>query len=86
MPELTTSSLPAGIPLQAAESSGDVQIPFSSEQYKTLQSLAEDQGIELSDAVNQAIMISKLIVGAIQAPEKRVLIQNGKKLQEVTLS
>lgn len=75
----------AGSPNGAANSNGAEAIPFSAEQYQTLQTLATEQGITLSDAVDQAIKIAKIIVEAHRAPGKRVLIATGKRLQELTL-
>ncbi len=69
----------------AAMPNGEAPIPFSSDQYETLQTLANEQGISLSDAVDQAIKIAKIIVGAHRSPGKRILIQNGKQVQELTL-
>ena len=91
MPELTVSTPPNANAFHAqamtngAASHGDPAIPFSPEQYDTLQTLANEQGITLSDAVDQAIKIAKIIVGVHRSPGKRILIQNGKQVQELTL-
>ena len=52
------------------------------DQYQTLQELADKQNISLSDALHQAINISKVGVDANEDKDTRVLIDRGGKIQE----
>jgi len=62
-----------------------VNVIFSPEVYGVLQKLASSQGINVSDALRQAINISNLIVPATKEKNSRVLIDRGGKVQEIKL-
>lgn len=62
-----------------------VNVIFSNDQYQTLQDLATKQGISLSDALRQAINVSKLVVDANEDKDTRVLIDKGGRVQELKI-
>ena len=62
-----------------------VNVIFSSDQYQTLQELADKQNISLSDALRQAINVSKLVVDANEDKNTRVLIDRGGRIQELKI-
>jgi hypothetical protein len=62
-----------------------VNVIFSTEQYQTLQDLANKQDISLSDALRQAINVSKLVVDANEDKDTRVLIDKAGKIQELKI-
>lgn len=61
-----------------------ITVPLSPQQYEALQDLATKQGIDTSDAISQALAVTKLVVDADNAKDTRVLIETGDKLQELT--
>jgi hypothetical protein len=62
-----------------------VNVIFSPETFATLQKLADSQGINMSEAIRQAINVSDLVVGANKDPNARVLIEKGGNVQELKL-
>jgi hypothetical protein len=62
-----------------------VNVIFSQEQYETLQRIASRQGINLSDALRQAINVSDLIVGANAEKDTQILIKRGNTVQELKI-
>jgi len=62
-----------------------VNVVFSADTYKTLQDLANSQGINVSDALRQAINVSDIVVKANKEPDSRVLIDKAGKVQELKL-
>ena len=62
-----------------------VNVIFSNDQYQTLQELAEKQNISLSDALRQAINVSKLVVDANEDKDTRILIDRCGKIQELKI-
>jgi hypothetical protein len=62
-----------------------VNVIFSQEQYETLQRIANAQGINLSDALRQAINVSNLIVGANADKDTQILIKRGDSVQELKI-
>ena len=62
-----------------------VNVIFSNEQYETLQDLAKVQKISLSDALRQAINVSKLVVDANEDKDTRILLDKGGKIQELKI-
>lgn len=67
------------------QSTKRVNVIFSNDQYQTLQDLAKKQDISLSDALRQAINVSKLVVDANEDKDTRVLIDKGGKVQELKI-
>jgi hypothetical protein len=62
-----------------------VNVIFSLDQYETLQRIAAKQGINLSDALRQAINVSDLIVGANAEKDTQILIKRGDSVQELKI-
>lgn len=62
-----------------------VNVIFSKEQYAALQGLAESQGINVSDALRQAINVSKLIVDANADKDTQILIKKGDSISELKI-
>jgi hypothetical protein len=62
-----------------------VNVIFSQDQYDTLQRIATKQGINLSDALRQAINVSDLIVGANADKDTQILIKKGDSVQELKI-
>lgn len=62
-----------------------VNVVFSPETYNTLQDIANAQGINMSDALRQAINISDIIVKANKDPESRILVDKAGQVQELKL-
>jgi hypothetical protein len=62
-----------------------VNVIFSQEQFDTLQRIANAQGINLSDALRQAINVSDLIVGANADKDTQILIKRGNSVQELKI-
>ena len=61
-----------------------VNVVFTAQQYETLRELASRQGINISDALRQAINIAKLVVEANQ--DGKILIQRrGGEMQQLKL-
>ena len=61
-----------------------INVIFSAQQYRTLSELAAMQGINISDALRQAINIAKLVVEANQ--DGKILIQRrGGEMQRLKL-
>lgn len=69
----------------AAEEAKRVNVIFTPEQYDTLQKIADKQKISISDALRQAIKISKLVVDANEDPDAKILIEKGNRVQELKL-
>ena len=70
---------------QDASQSKRVNVVFSNDTYTTLQNIAKSQGINVSDALRQAINISDVVVKANKDPDSRVLVDNGGQVQELKL-
>jgi hypothetical protein len=62
-----------------------VNVIFSQDQYAALQRLAASQGINLSDALRQAINVSELIVNANADKDTQILIKKGDSVQELKI-
>ena len=62
-----------------------VNVIFSDDQYKSLESLASKQDISISDALRQAIKISTLVVDANEDKDAKILFEKGGKTQELKL-
>ena len=62
-----------------------VNVIFSQDQYAALQRLAAAQGINLSDALRQAINVSELIVKANADKDTQILIKKGDSVQELKI-
>jgi hypothetical protein len=77
---LQPDALPPAWTLDARDTKR-VNVVFSAQQYETLRELASRQGINISDALRQAINIAKLVVDANQ--DGKILIQrrNGEMQQ-----
>jgi hypothetical protein len=57
---------------------------FSPQQYQVLKALAEQQGINVSDVLRQALALTKIIAEAEQNNEKFLIEKNGQ-LQQLRL-
>jgi hypothetical protein len=75
--ETNSSSTPTG--------TRRVNVIFSQEQFETLQRIANSQGINLSDALRQAINVSDVIVGANADKDTQILIKRGNSVQELKI-
>ncbi|MEO8725767.1 MAG: ribbon-helix-helix protein, CopG family [Acidobacteriaceae bacterium] len=62
-----------------------VNVIFSDDQYKSLESLASKQEISISDALRQAIKISTLVVDANEDKDAKILFEKNGKIQELKL-
>ena len=62
-----------------------VNVVFTADQFNKLQSLATSQNISLSDALRQAINVSKLIVDANADKNTKILFKQGDDIQEMKL-
>jgi hypothetical protein len=61
-----------------------VNVIFSPQQYQVLKALAEQQGINVSDVLRQALALTKIIAEAEQNNEKFLIEKNGQ-LQQLRL-
>jgi hypothetical protein len=62
-----------------------VNVIFSNQQFQTLRDLADAQHISLSDALRQAINVTKLVVTANEDKDTRILLDKGGKIQELKI-
>jgi hypothetical protein len=82
-PESTVNT-PVSTPAPAANTKR-VNVVFSADQFSKLQNLATSQNISLSDALRQAISLSKLIVDANADKNTQILFKQGDNIQEMKL-
>ena len=82
---MTDSSTLSNGSVQNGDTSAQRQVVFSPDQYAALLKLADDQKIGSSDAIDQAIGITKFVVEVINNKGERLLVQRGQQLRELTL-
>ena len=80
----STQNTPVSTPTPAANTKR-VNVVFSADQFSKLQNLATSQNISLSDALRQAISLSKLIVDANADKNTQILFKQGDNIQEMKL-
>ena len=80
-----TDSTAAPVDSSSTGDSRRVNVVFSADQFETLQGLATSQNISMSDALRQAISLSKLIVGANSDSDTQILLKKGDAIQELKL-
>ena len=73
------------MPASEEGSTRRVNVIFSKDQYDTLKRLANQQGINVSDALRQAINLSDLLVNLNKDPNTRILLDKGGKVQELKI-
>ena len=80
----STQNTPITTPSPAANTKR-VNVVFSADQFNKLQNLATSQNISLSDALRQAINLSKLVVDANADKNTQILFKQGDNIQEMKL-
>jgi hypothetical protein len=78
LPDLNTAN-------DSSSGSKRVNVVFSNDQFNNLQQLATSQNITLSDALRQAIGVTKLVVDANSDPNTQILLKKGDSVQELKL-
>jgi hypothetical protein len=80
----STQDTPTATPSLVANTKR-VNVVFSADQFNKLQNLAISQNISLSDALRQAINLSKIIVDANADKNTKILFKQGNNIQEMKL-
>jgi hypothetical protein len=61
------------------------QVTVSTETLNALRKIAAQQNISLSDALQQAVNVSQLLVDAEQDRDTRILLKKGSRLEELKM-
>jgi hypothetical protein len=61
------------------------QVTVSTETLNALRKIAAQQNISLSEALQQAVNVSQLLVDAEQDSDTRILLKKGRRLEELKM-
>ena len=75
-----------GEPMATASTSQDVtQLTISVDTLNALKEMADRQGISPSEALQQAISVSHLLVDEVSDQDTHILLKKGNQVRELTL-
>ncbi|HZC43458.1 MAG TPA: hypothetical protein VE195_04740 [Acidobacteriaceae bacterium] len=69
----------------ASAKSDSTQVTISTDTLNALHKIAARQNISLSDALQQAVNVSQLLVDAEEDSDTRILLKKGRRLQELKM-